>query len=105
MEEKILEKIICRKDIFLDIHTSLFLKIEFDNGWMAINPGSRGSRDGDNRASYAVLIQQIKKFFNRVIYSISTVIEQCKNTGFPEKIWRSLEAGKWISDKTEGGVE
>ena len=74
---------------------------------MAINPGSCGFRETviiELRMLF--LIQQIKKFFNRVIYSISTVIEQCKNTGFLKKFGRSLEAGKWISDKTEGrGVE
>lgn len=106
--EKFLEKNNLPAGIYFFGHThkSVF-KENSNNGWMAINPGSCGfPRDGDNRASYAVFDSTNKKvFFNRVIYSISTVIEQCKNTGFPEKIWRSLEAGKWISDKTEGGVE
>lgn len=67
----------------------------FDDG-LVLNPGSVGQpRDGDVRASYAVVNTQNQDYeLRRIDYDISKVQEQIKIAGLPSKNARRLEEGK-----------
>lgn len=80
-----------------------FLKMDRDQKWMVINPGSCGfPRDGDPRASFAILnTVDYQVNFYRVEYPIEIVVEKCKEVGLPERFWKSLKAGRWLSESKE----
>lgn len=85
--------------LFGHSHKALFREDNI-NGWMVINPSSCGlPRDGDPRASYAIFDTEKKQvFFNRVAYSIKPLVQKCRDMGLPDRFWKSLEAGKWVSE-------
>lgn len=70
--------------------------VEEVNGVSVANPGSVGQpRDGDPRASYAVLnLEDMSVDLHRVEYDIDTVIEKVEKKGLPERISRRLREGE-----------
>ncbi len=60
-----------------------------------VNPGSVGQpRDGDPRASYALLDPESKKVvFKRVAYDVQRVQQEMRNLGFPNFLRRRLSRG------------
>ncbi len=94
------ESVILSKGVYFFGHTHKpFIKNDFEAGWTVVNPGSCGlPRDADPRASYAILdTANWHVDFHRIEYSINTIIEKCKIMKFPEKFWKSLEVGYWVS--------
>lgn len=77
-----------------------FLKANEEENWLVVNPGGCGfPRDGDPRASYVIFDTEKWNFdYHRVEYPVEVVVEECKRVGLPERFWKSVEAGKWVSD-------
>lgn len=77
-----------------------FIRTDREQDWMVINPGSVGfSRDGDARASFAILnTSSWQVDFYRVEYPIEIVVEKCQEVGLPDRLWKSLKAGGWLSN-------
>ena len=69
--------------------------IELQNGRWFINPGSVGQpRDGDPRASYAVLDDSVGTVsFFRVEYAIGETQALMKQAGLPAMLWQRLSYG------------
>ncbi|MFO7990937.1 MAG: YfcE family phosphodiesterase [Thermoplasmata archaeon] len=83
------------QDILLLGHTHIPMDRTID-GKRYVNPGSLGQpRDGDPRASYAVL-EDGKVEFKRKRYDIEKVKKKLDEKGFPERTKRILEAGKVV---------
>lgn len=63
---------------------------------MIINPGSVGQpRDGDPRASYAMLdTDRMTWEFRRVVYSVEIAQERMRARGLPSRLIERLEAGR-----------
>jgi diadenosine tetraphosphatase ApaH/serine/threonine PP2A family protein phosphatase len=61
-----------------------------------INPGSVGQpRDGDPRASYAMLdTEQMTWEFRRVPYSVEITRERMRARGLPSRLIERLEVGR-----------
>ena len=78
-----------RHDIILVGHTHYQFSLNMPNGVKIVNPGSVGQpRDGDWRASYAVLVSdggEITVSLHRVKYPIESVINKIENQGLKEK--------------------
>jgi len=94
------------KGIYLFGHSHKpFFREDSDQGWVVINPGSCGlPRDDDPMASYAIFDTiNGQTVFYRVTYSISAIAEKCRSIGLPERFWKSLEVGKWVTDVTNKG--
>lgn len=83
------------QDIILLGHTHIPMDRTV-NGRRFLNPGSLGQpRDGDPRASYAILEDgEIK--FKRKEYDIEEVKNKLDEKGFPERTKRILETGKVV---------
>lgn len=93
-----------KKHIYLLGHSHKpFFCEDQGKGWMVVNPGSCGlPRDGDSRASYAIFDTKKKQvFFNRVAYSVTALVQKCKDIGLADRFWKSLEAGRWLSDTSK----
>ncbi|MHA1449041.1 MAG: metallophosphoesterase family protein, partial [Candidatus Hodarchaeales archaeon] len=78
-------------------HThSPFIFYREEDKRMILNPGSVGQpRDGDPRASYAVIdIDSMKARIERVEYDIDQVISDMDNLGFPQNLKKRLKLGK-----------
>ena len=79
-------------------HTHVQTLIKFDNDKYFCNPGSVGQpRDGDNRASYAILNEKIELI--RLNYDIDMIAEDMKKNGFDEPLYQNLYMGTAISGK------
>ncbi len=84
-----------KEDVVLLGHTHIPMD-RIVNGRRHINPGSLGQpRDGDWRASYAI-IDDGELFFQRIEYDIERTIEKMKERGFPERAVRILREGKVV---------
>lgn len=83
--------------LFGHLHRT-FYKNDPDKGLTFICPGSCGfPRDGDPRASYAVLdTESMEVDFCRVEYPTETVRLSCEKAGLPDNFYKGLLAGVWI---------
>ncbi|THE66583.1 metallophosphoesterase [Salinadaptatus halalkaliphilus] len=83
------------EDILVLGHTHVQCVREYDEG-IVVNPGSVGQpRDGDPRASYAVLdLEAITVDTHRVEYDIAAVQKGVAEAGLPTRIGTRLEQGK-----------
>ncbi|MEA2020463.1 MAG: metallophosphoesterase family protein [Patescibacteria group bacterium] len=70
------------------------IKLDSDSQYI-VNPGSVGQpRDGDPRASYALLdLDSDKLIFKRVTYDIQSVQKEMRSLGFPNPLQRRLSHG------------
>jgi len=71
-----------------------------EKNWAVVNPGSCGMpRDGNPKAAYCLWDMARKSIkICRVEYPISAVMEKCQEVGLPDRFWKSLQAGRWVSD-------
>jgi predicted phosphodiesterase len=69
--------------------------VTIDEGRLIVNPGSVGQpRDGDSRASYAVLNSEARTIeFHRVEYPIACTQAQMKDAGLPSRLAARLAFG------------
>ena len=78
-------------------HTHLPMIIRLENG-LALNPGSVGkSKDGDPRASYAVLESGPEGLHAQIIrieYDIQAEAELVQNQGLPQSLAQRLFSGR-----------
>ncbi len=83
-----------KADIVILGHTHIPFTFSWRGKWI-INPGSVGQpRDGDPRASYAVLeLPEMKIKLKRVDYDIDRVRKDMEREGFPDFLWRRLYEG------------
>ncbi|PMP74452.1 MAG: metallophosphoesterase [Aciduliprofundum sp.] len=80
-------------DILVLGHTHIPYVKKFGNK-MVINPGSVGQpRDGDPRASFAVLTSDMDVKIERVEYDISLMENSVREEGLPEFLWKRLYSG------------
>jgi len=77
-------------------HIPFIRKTENTRDLMIINPGSVGQpRDGDPRASYAVIdVKNFEAEIKRIDYNISSVYEKIKMSGLPISLGSRLYNGK-----------
>ncbi|MEM1725175.1 MAG: metallophosphoesterase family protein [Thermoplasmata archaeon] len=94
MEEEALETIIPEGiDILILGHTHIPFVKRYGNK-MIINPGSVGQpRDGDPRASFAILTPDMEVRLERVEYDIDSVKNSMKNENLPDFLWKRLYRG------------
>jgi putative phosphoesterase len=84
-------------DVLITGHTHLIGLKKFYNGKMWVNPGSVGQpRDFNNKASYAILDDELNVEFIRVLYDFDKTIESMKTLGFDDYISEGLRNGKKI---------
>lgn len=84
-------------DILISGHTHLMAYKKFYSGKMWINPGAVGQpRDFNNKASYAILDQNLEVSFRRVAYDYETTIAAMRANGFEDYISQGLANGKKI---------
>ena len=85
-------------DILILGHTHIPFVGKSDNSreLLMINPGSVGQpRDGDSRASYAVIdVENFEAEIRRIEYNISSVYEKIKISGLPISLGSRLYDGK-----------
>ncbi|MFW5946611.1 MAG: metallophosphoesterase family protein [Candidatus Natronoplasma sp.] len=95
LEEEFTDFSEVEQDIVLLGHTHIPMERKI-KGKRFINPGSVGQpRDGDVRASYAIL-ENDEVEFKRKEYDIKNVKKKLDEKGFPERTKRILEAGKIV---------
>jgi putative phosphoesterase len=85
------------EDVLVSGHTHLpsYKKMYSGKAW--INPGSVGQpRDGNNKASYVIIDEELNTQFMRVPYNYDIVIEAMKQNGFDDYISEGLKTGKKI---------
>ncbi len=84
-------------DILISGHTHLMAYKKMYSGKTWINPGAVGQpRDYNNKASYAILDENLEVEFVRVAYDFDTVITAMRNFGFEAYISEGLSNGKKI---------
>ncbi|MES2514148.1 MAG: metallophosphoesterase family protein [Bacteroidota bacterium] len=85
------------EDILISGHTHLPSYKKTYGGKTWINPGSVGQpRDGNNKASYVIIDQELNAHFTRVSYDYELVMEAMKQNGFDSYISEGLKTGKKI---------
>ncbi len=94
MEEEALPGIIPEGvDILILGHTHIPYIKKF-GGRMIINPGSVGQpRDGDPRASFAVISPDMDVRIEKVEYDISSMEKSMREENLPEFLWKRLYSG------------
>lgn len=86
-----------KEDILISGHTHLPSYKKMYSGKTWINPGSVGQpRDGNNKASYVIIDEELNAHFIRVPYNYEIVIEAMKKNGFDNYISDGLKTGKKI---------
>jgi putative phosphoesterase len=84
-------------DILVSGHTHLPCYKKMYSGKIWLNPGSVGQpRDGNNKASYLIIDEEINPEFIRVSYNYDLVIEEMAKNGFENYISNGLKNGKKI---------
>ncbi len=84
-------------DILISGHTHLIAYKKFYSGKMWINPGAVGQpRDYNNKASYAILDENLEVTVVRVSYDFTKTITAMRNHGFDDYISEGLANGKKI---------
>jgi putative phosphoesterase len=84
-------------DILISGHTHLMAYKKMYSGKTWINPGAVGQpRDCNNKASYAILDDELEVEFVRVAYDFNTTISAMRNFGFDAYISEGLSNGKKI---------
>lgn len=87
-------------DILISGHTHLLGLNKFYNGKLWFNPGSVGQpRDFNNKASYAILDEELNVEFVRISYDYDKVINRMTSLGFDNYISDGLRNGKKIGYK------
>lgn len=86
-----------KEDILVTGHTHLPSYKKFYNSQAWLNPGSVGQpRDGDNRASYVVISENLNIEFVRLSYNSRIIVEEMKKQGFEDYISAPLLTGQKI---------
>ncbi len=85
------------QDMLITGHTHLPTYKKFFDGKAWLNPGSVGQpRDGDNRASYLVIKENLDVEFVRVPYDYQIIVTEMTKNGFDDYISNPLITGKKI---------
>jgi putative phosphoesterase len=86
-----------KESILISGHTHLISYKKFYSGKVWLNPGSVGQpRDGNNKASYLILDEELTPSFIRVAYNYNLVISAMKEKGFDDYISEGLKTGRKI---------
>jgi putative phosphoesterase len=88
------------EDVLISGHTHLISYKRFYSRKIWFNPGSVGQpRDGNNKASYLVLDDELNPEFVRVDYDFMKVVNAMKDNNFLSYISEGLKSGEKIQNK------
>jgi putative phosphoesterase len=83
------------QDVLVSGHTHLPSYKKFYSGKIWLNPGSVGQpRDGNNKASYLIIDEELNTEFVRVSYNYDIVIKAMEQCAFENYISEVLKTGK-----------
>jgi putative phosphoesterase len=95
VSDSYLENYQFKQDVLISGHTHLPSYKKMYSGKIWLNPGSVGQpRDGNNKASYLIIDEDLNPEFVRVSYNYDLVIEAMEQNGFENYISDGLKTGK-----------